>query len=244
MKRHTMALAVTLGLILWVMGCGDPGKEVEAAEAVSPTGDVLEGALAPSPFVEREFWLALAEEPGWHMNQARNNFLNGQNGIAARELEKVAAILNFEVRHTHSPREEGLLMGSIQELREVARQLRHGQEPLGGAPSLAELDHVLALVFRTLAAHQVALGRDALEAGDARMAGRYIQETAKAIQSSFERAAVDPGTAMESRLEKAREVGERLVQEGDGSREEGLESVDDLDGAVEGLGNVLTLRRR
>lgn len=205
---------------------------------------VVEEAAVPPAFVEREFWLALAEEPGGHMRIAREDFLSGRPRKASEELEKVAAILNFEVRHSHSDRERGLLLGSIQELREVALELRYDRGPRSGIPSLAEIDHVIALAFRTLGAHQVTLGRDALEAGDARMAGLYIQETVKAIQNGFEFAGVDPGAAMESRLRTAKEVGERLAQEGDGSRAEGLEALDHLDGALEGLSNVLTSRRR
>jgi len=244
MNRQTLALAVTLGLTSWVSGCGDGQSEAEAAEAISTPDDPVEEASGNSTFVEREFWLALAEEPGWHMNVAREDFLDGRTRKASEELEKVAAILNFEIRHSHSPKERGLLLASVQELREVARELRHDQDPLRGAPSVAELDHVTALAFRTLAAHQVTLGRDALGAGDARMAGLYIQETVRAVQSGFERAAVHTGNAMTARLEVAQETGKQLVQEGEGSRQEGLETLDQLDAAVEGLSNVLTSRRR
>lgn len=244
MRKHTVAMAVTLGLTSWVVGCGNVQSEAEAADTNSTTEVVVKGAPVPASSIEREFWLALAEEPGWHLDKARDDFLNGQNGTASRELEKVAAILNFEVRHRHSPKEERFLIGSVQELREVARQLSFEEGSVMEAPSSAEVDHVMALAFRTLAAHQVTLGREALEAGDARMAGRYIQETVKAIQRGFELVEVDPGTALASRLEKAGEVGERLAREGDGSREEGLGSLDHLGEAVNGLGNVLTSRRK
>jgi len=243
MRGTGMALAVLLGCTCWLAGCGNGQGEAVAAES-APSADKVEEPSAPSSFVEREFWLALAEEPGWHMNVARESFLDGRSRKASEELEKVAAILNFEVRHSHSSKERGHLLGSIQELREVAKNLRHEEDPGNGPVSLAELDRVSALAFRTLAAHQVTLARDALEAGDARMAGRYIQETVKAILRGFELAEVDPGNAMESRLQVADAVGERLVMDGDGSRELGLESLDHLDGSVEGLSNVLTSRRR
>lgn len=243
MNRQTIVLAVTLGSTLWVMGCGSGPSGAKAAEAV-PLDQAAEEASGASSFVEREFWLALAEEPGWHMTVARDDFRNGRVKKASEELEKVASILNFEVRHSHSPRERGLLLGSVQELREVSRELRHDPDPPNGIPTAAEVDRVIALAFRTLATHQVALGRDALEAGDARMAGRYIQEAATAVESGFEVADVDPGTAMMESLQAAHEVGVGLMEEGEGSRREGLESLNQLDGAVEGLSNVLTSRRK
>jgi hypothetical protein len=225
-------------------GCGNGKREAAAAEAMAAPDRAAEERSAPSSFVEREFWLALAGEPGWHMNAARDEFLAGNPRQASGELEKVAAILNFEIRHSHSPKERGLLLGSIQELREVARDLRNQEGPDHGPVSLAELDRVSALAFRTLGAHHVTLGRDALEAGDGRMAGLYIQETVKAIRSGFERGGIETGEAMEVRLRSAEEVAERLTQDGDGSHEMGLASLAHLDGGVEGLGNVLTSRRK
>ena len=204
-------------------------------------GEGGEEAFSSSSFVEREFWLALSDEPGWHLDAARDEFREGQNRRAAEELEKVAAILNFETRHCHSLRERGLLLASVSELREVARGLRY---PRGGGQSMEELGRVSALAFRTIAAHQVTLGRDALVAGDARMAGRYILETAKALESGFEQGGVPLGDALAEDLWRAQEVAARLEMEGEGSREEGTATLDGLDAAVTGLGNVLTARRK
>ena len=109
---------------------------------------------------------------------------------------------------------------------------------------MEELGRVSALAFRTIAAHQVTLGRDALVAGDARMAGRYILETAKALESGFEQGGVPLGDALAEDLWRAQEVAARLEMEGEGSREEGTATLDGLDAAVTGLGNVLTARRK
>lgn len=244
MAWQRLYIAAALGCAVWLAGCGNGKREAVAAEAMPPSGRATEEMSVSSSFVEREFWFALAEEPGWHMNAARNEFLGGRHRRASAELEKVAAILNFEIRHSHSSTERGLLLGSIQELREVARELRHQGDSDEGPVSLVELDRVCALAFRTLAAHQVTLGRDALEAGDARMAGLYIQETVEAIRSGFKRGGIDPGDAMELRLGSAEEVAEGLTQSGDGSRLMGLAALAQLDGAVDGLSNVLTARRR
>ncbi len=244
MRTQRVIIAATLGLVWWVGGCQNQDLEGrDPDQAASMEGGSTE-APAPSHFVEREFWLALAAEPGWHLNEARARYLDGEARGTAGELEKVAAILNFETRHSHSQRERGLLLASVSELREVSRQLRIGTDPARGGPSLAELDRVSALAFRTIATHDVTLGRDALEAGDARMAGRYIGETVKALESGFELGEIDPGRALISDLEQARNVAMSLETEGDGTREEGFLSLDRLDRAVLELGSVLTDRRR
>ena len=248
MRKQIMTMAVTFGMGFWVTACGNGeahGKEPGGDVSRYPGGEtVVEETGTSASFVEREFWLALAEEPGWHLNLARELFVDGQEEDSSQEVAKVAAILNFESRHSHSPREEGLLLASVQELREVARELRYQGGPREGPASLEELDHVEALTYRTIAEHQVTLARDALEAGDARMAGRYIMETTKAIEYGFERAGVEMGTAMASHLHGAREVASEMELEGDGSKEEGRVTLDHLDSAVRGLGEVLTDRRR
>ena len=244
MKKQIFILAATLGVTWWVMGCGSGTSEGRAAGTVQSADEGSEEVFASSSFVEREFWLALAEEPGWHLNAARDEFLAGQNRRAAEELEKVAAILNFETRHCHSISERGLLHASVSELREVARELQYREVPRGGGPSIEELDRVSALAFRTIAVHQVTLGRDALVAGDARMAGRYIRETTKALEKGFEQGGIPLGNALMEDLKQARDVASRLEMEGEGSREEGIATMDGLAAAVTGLGNVLTARRK
>jgi len=250
MKTHaktlalTLILAPTLAMATWVAGCSGPNTEMEAAEAMPSTEEATEDAAASSSPVEREFWLALAEEPGWHLEVAQEDFRRGQKLEASQELEKVAAILNFESRHAHSARERGLLLASVQELREVARGLRVDEKPGVPEASMAELDRVAALAFRAIAAHQVTLGRDALEAGDARAAGLYIEETAAAVINGFDRSGIERSPSLDESLEAARRIGDRLKQDGEGSRQEGLEALDHLDQAVGELTEVLTNDRK
>ncbi len=243
-QMRALVFAATPGLLWWAGACQSGTLEGREPDQSALSEDGASEASVPSTFVEREFWLALSEEPGWHLNEARAQYLEGEAWECAGELEKVAAILNFETRHSHSPRERGLLLASVAELREVSRQLRLGTDPGRGGPSLAELDRVSALAFRTIAAQDVTLGRDALEDGDGRMAGRYIVETVKALESGFERGGVILGRVLSSDLEKARSAATSLEMEGDGTREEGFLNLDLLDKAVTQLGEVLTGRRK
>lgn len=244
MKKQIMTLTVVLGATWWVAACGNRPAEGREAEAPVPGEDAVDGGSPSSSFVEREFWLALAEEPGWHLNVARDLYLDGKSQQASQELAKVAAILNFESRHSHSQREEGLLLASVQELREVARELRFQDVPYEKLPDVRELDRVSALTYRSIAAHQVTLARDALEAGDARMAGRYTVESTKALENGFERAGIPLGKVLTHQLQHARQLASHMEMEGDGSREEGRAVLGTLDDAVAKLGDVVTAGRK
>lgn len=236
-------VALSLSTVFCLAGCGEAPPEENELLANPATPETI-SSEGPSYPVEREFWLALAEEPRWHLNAARDFFLNDDFDLASIEMAKAASILNFECRHSHSPREEGLLLGSVEELREVARDLRFQNTREDGLVSLKEMDRVAALAYRSIAAHQVSLARDALLEGDARTAGALSRETAQALNAGFQRSGVEKGHAMAEQLQHAREVGLKMQLNGEGSREEGLVALDQLDGAVEALGNVVTERRR
>jgi hypothetical protein len=244
MREGIDVFAVILGITLCVIGCGNGSSEAWDGEIQLVSEEGRGPAFSTHWFVGREFWLALAEEPGRHLAGARGEFLEGRTRRAAEELEKVAAILKFETRHCHSGKERALLLASVSELREVARGFLPEADPGGGRSSIKELDRVSALAFRSIAAHQVTLGRDALVSGDARMAGRYILETTKALEAGFDLGGIPAGNVLEAHLRGAKEVGARLEIEGEGSREEGSATLDALEAAVIGLGNVLTSRRK
>ncbi len=242
LNRKLIVLAAGLGMTvtLALAGCQGDQKEENQLLANSTEPETI-APSDPSYLVEREFWLALAEEPRWHMDTGRDLFQEKKYDLASIEFAKAASILNFECRHSHSPREEGLLLGSVDELRELSRDLRYREDAEGGLVTLKEMDEVEARAFRAIAAHQVALARDALEEGDARTAGALSRETAHAVEAGFLRSGVEMGEAMTKELENAREVGLRMQLNGDGTRMEGLGVLDDLDAAVRRLGTTVAV---
>ena len=147
MKKGIAVFTLTIGIAWCVIGCGSESGKSRDDGIQLPSKVGGGAAFSSSWFVGRELWLALAEEPGWHLAGARGEFLEGRKRRAAEELEKVAAILKFETRHCHSGKERALLLASVSELREVARSLLPEAYPQGGDPSIKELDRVSALAY-------------------------------------------------------------------------------------------------
>jgi len=227
--RVSLGAIVGLGLILGTGAC----REGERGEASVPRRESEAGnPESASAFVTREVWLALVEEPKRYLESARSLFQDGDYDMASLELAKVAALLNFESPHSHSAREEALLLDSVEEIHRVARSLRSQDGPAQGPLSLSELDRVEAMALRSIAAHQVALARDALEAGDARMAGALSRESSRAVQAGFQRLGVRMEPSLTAELAHARSVGRRMEVDGEGSRAEALASLRNLEAAA------------
>ena len=76
------------------------------------------------------------------------------------------------------------------------------------------------------------------------MAGLLMRETAHVLQTGFQRSEVDLDPVVATELSDARRVGLRMQIDGDGTREEGVATLDDLDTLVAELGRVVTEGRR
>lgn len=245
------------GIVVWSTGAtllaaaalgGCHAQSMEGAEGENTQAVLQDEAAsdlnAPSPFVEREFWLALAEEPGWHLSEARERFLDGDTKGAADDLIKVASMLKFETRHAHSSFEREKLLESVDDLRELAREMKFEDVPYEGVPDVQPLDQVAARTFEALGAHHLALAQESLDEGDALMAGRYIEESANDVQKGFSRADVDPGGTMKEDVAEARTLANELITDGNGDKAEVNDAVKRLEDAEHGLGEVLGSRRK
>lgn len=248
MKRGTAVWGVGATLLAAAALAGCHAQNVEGAEGQDMEATIQNEAVTDMdvspPFVEREFWLAMAEEPGWHLSEARQRFLDGDSQGAAEDLIKVAAMLKFETRHAYSSFEREKLLESVDDLRELARQLKFEGVPYEGVPDVEPLDQVAARTFEALAAHHVALADESLQAGDALMAGRYLQESANDIEKGFARADVDAGGTVKQDVAEARTLASQLVKKGNGDRAEVQKAVDRLRDADHGLAEVLGGRRK
>ena len=241
-KSLILGLALGTSLVLSPTACQDSRTEERGLLEEDSLPSLL---AADSPdFVDREFWLALAEEPLLHLSAARDRFLGGEHNLASMELVKVAAILHFESRHAHSSEEERLLMSSVTELREGARRLRRTEDLWVSPISLEEMDEVATRALRSIAAHQISLSRDALNSGDGRVAGALLRESSRALAAGFQLSRVDGDPALNQGLEAARKMGLTMQVQGNGSHREMAAALDQMDSIVTALGRVVTGRRR
>jgi hypothetical protein len=244
MKRRIgviVAGAALMGTVI-LAGCNSDEREDADAEVVIENAEP-ESVAELSPQIEREFWLAIAEEPGGHLDQARELYMAGDLRGAAADLIKVASMLKFESRHSHSQDEAQPLLLAVEELREVASLIRSEEKPENWVPDTKALDRVSARTFRALGAHHLALARESMDGSDGLMAGRYILESAHDIAQGFARAGVGTDAVMEKDLSDARTLAGHLIWEGDGDRAEAQAALDRLADAMNGLGEVLGSRR-
>ena len=245
MRKRMMAWIPLAGLSVLVLMTGCQGRgEDDAVE--DSMGNVAYAAEAEdgSGFVEREFWLALAEEPGWHLEEARKLYMGGDARAAADELTKVAALLKFETRHSGSEEATRRLLASVEELREVARTIRFQEEPNWTAPNKEELNRVEAQAFWAMGVHHLSLAEESALAADPLMASRYITESANDVEMGFARAGADPGRTMMEDVADAQALATRLAEEGDGDPVAIKDSIDRLGDAINGLGEILDSRRK
>ncbi len=242
-KKLLVSVSALIGTVLWA-GCGTGNPPDGVTEVALDNAEGQWHAEGPSPRVEREFWLSIAEEPGWHLNEARSMLTGGDPRGASQELVKVASMLKFEARHSHSQNEANPLLLAVEELREVAGLIRKQPVGEGGTADTRALDRVSARTFRALGAHHLALARKSLEDGDGLMVGRYLQELANDVERGFASASLDSDAVMERDLEDARMVADRLAWDGDGDRSKAQAAIDKLAEDLIGLGEVLGSRRK
>jgi hypothetical protein len=246
MRPRTVAFifAATVLTLAALAGCQVSGHQGAAAEVTTDDAGLPPTSSAPSPGIEREFWLAIAQEPGLHLAEARELYLAGDMRGASADLVKVASMLKFEARHSPSEDEARPLLLAVEELREVASVVRSEEGQQAWTPNTKPIDRVSARTYRALGTHHLALSRKSLDAGDALMAGRYIKESANDIEQGFARANEQPGAVMEKDLGDARILADRLAWNGDGDQAEARTALGRLDDALNGLGEVLGSRRK
>jgi hypothetical protein len=244
MKRSMVVPATALALLGMVplTACNSGEREDGDTEVVTENAEP-EAVAERLPPIEREFWMAIAENPGLHLNEARTLLVARDARGAAAELLKVAAQLRFETRHSSSPNEARPLLVAVEQLERVANLIRFEEEPGPWTGDIETVDRVSAQTYQAMGTHHLALARENLEEGDFLMSGLYMQESAKDIRQGFARAEVDPGALMEKDFEDARNLAGRLVREGKGDRDDAQAALGSLADALDGLGEVLGSRR-
>lgn len=159
---------------------------VLAADPESPT---TPSNVPPGHFlVHEELWEDLAEEPGRHMDRARQAFLDVDAREAAEEMRNAATHLKITAGQATLATRHALLR-SAHELESLAKRVE-----AGAVKSVTELDRAFARAAHALAHHHCVMAERSWAARQNARAGRQLRSAA----DNLERAAARTGQALET----------------------------------------------
>ena len=140
---------------------------VQAADPGSPaaTSEAPGGPL----FIENDQWEGLSDEPGRHMGQARESYLEIDARTAAAELRKAAAQLRLAASEVAAASRNSLIRSAL-ELEALARRTEEGT-----VKSVREFDVAFARASHALARHHFIAAERAWAARETQKAGQRLR---------------------------------------------------------------------
>jgi hypothetical protein len=153
----------------------DPSEPLPAP----PTGHFI---------IQEELWTDLADEPGQHMERAREAYLKVDAADAAAELRKAATYLKISAAQAAAGTKRTLLRSAM-ELEMLAKRVETGT-----VNSVGELDAATARALHALAHHHCVLAEKSWVQRETRCAGKQM----RAAADNLERAAARTGETLRS----------------------------------------------
>jgi hypothetical protein len=152
-----------------------------------PIGAVVEPADEPHGELTRqddqewvkakgEAWVRLSDEPGKHMEAAREAFEHQDPQTAAAELDRAASQMRLEA-YWATPRVTEGLRGSARELDQLAQELRQGEIEF-----ISDMDERMARAARVLADHCAERAEVALKQQRPHDAGHLLKSAGNYLQ--------------------------------------------------------------
>ncbi len=146
---------------------------------------------APPPghfIVQEELWTDLADEPGQHMERAREAYLKVDAADAAAELRKAATHLRISAAQAAAGTKRSLIRSAM-ELEALAKRVEAGT-----VKSVGELDAAIARALHALAHHHCVLAEKSWVQRETRCAGKQMRASA----DNLERATARTGEVLRS----------------------------------------------
>jgi hypothetical protein len=200
--RRIMLLAIVITFAIVAVGCPQAEKPPEKPKVVIPKGKVL---------VSEELLRAFSDQPGAHMQLARDALRKGDTKTAAHELRLVVDFMKLEEIRAKGPG-KAKLKASIAELTALAGDLEKGAavSSTGLSPALARSSYALAVHHYHVAAAAMTAkakkkaGHDlTAAAGDAETLFKWIRRAA----TSDEKAAVAAARELAAKLVEGAALG-------------------------------------
>ena len=163
-----------------------------AADPIDAAQPSLPAPPAGHFIVQEELWTDLADEPGQHMERAREAYLKVDAADAAAELRKAATHLRISASQAAAGTKRTLIRSAV-ELEALARRVEAGT-----VKSVGELDAAIARALHSLAHHHCVLAEKSWVQRETRCAGKQM----RAAADNLERATARTGEALRSGTRK------------------------------------------
>ena len=217
--KSCLVIAVVVALGIAAIPAGGYAGEPKAAEC--PKGCVI---------VEEDAVLALADQPGIHLTEARKYHENKDWKAAARELRTAAAFLKLEAARAEKKAKEGL-EASSQELKKLASDLDGGV-----VVTTKALDRAIAAASKALAAHHNAKAAENWAKKEYRAAAQDVKAASDYVKKAATWAGHGVSTGAEAAGDAVTDAGEKTVEAG---KDAGEWSADKIQKGIEWTGSVI-----
>lgn len=194
MRKIALLMMVAI-LAVGVTGCKQAEKPPEKPKVVIPRGKVL---------VSDEILRTFSDQPGVHMQLARDALRKKDTQAAARELRLADGFMKLELARAQGPG-KAVLKASVDEVARTAADLERG-----AAMSTTDLNGVLARSHYALAVHHYFLASNAMRAKADKKAGHDIAAAAGDAEAVFKwikrKAAADETAVISSSRDLAAKI--------------------------------------
>ena len=196
MSHRKFAFLVSL-VILAASAAGADDQLPPGEPLKAPPGHII---------VEEELWTDLADEPGHHMDRAREAFIGVDAAVAAAEIRKAATHLRISAGQAAAGSKRALLR-SAHELESLAKRIEAGT-----VRSVNELDAAFARALHALAHHHCVLAENSWSHHETRCAGKQMRAAADNMERSAARAGHALQNATHEVAEDVRIISGKLVE--------------------------------
>jgi hypothetical protein len=129
MRHLISAIILALSVVMWTSWAWPVGQREGTLEDV----------------IEQEVWIVFAHDPAGYLQDAWENFLNGELQEAAYNIRKAKALMRVEIyRSENGPKKE--LRAAVGELEKLTAAIEDGSAPTGNAlkAAFAQAEYALA----------------------------------------------------------------------------------------------------
>jgi len=214
-----LVIKVVVALGVAAISAGGCAGEPKAFEC--PKGCVV---------VEEDVILALTDQPGNHLTEARKYHENKDWKAAARELRTAAAFLTLEAARAEKKAKEGLDTSS-QELKKLASDLDGGV-----VVTTKALDRSIAAASKALAVHHNVKAAESWAKKDYRTAAQAVKAASDYVNKAGTWAGHAASTGAEAAWDAATDAGEKTVEAG---KDAGEWSADKIQKGIEWTGSAI-----